>query len=52
MIVVIPQLICCFISTKSEILSDHAAPRAWAPRAARSTAPTGTAHRARTMAIR
>jgi len=25
MIVEIPQLICCFISTKSEILSDHSA---------------------------
>jgi len=32
MIVVIPQLICCFISTKSEILSDHAAPARGAAR--------------------
>jgi hypothetical protein len=28
MIMEIPQLICCGISMKSEILSDHAAPRA------------------------
>jgi len=26
MIVVIPQLICCFISTKTEILHDYGAP--------------------------
>jgi hypothetical protein len=26
MIMVIPQLICCFISTKTEILSDYGAP--------------------------
>jgi hypothetical protein len=32
MIVVIPQLICCGISTKSEILRDHDAPLARAPR--------------------
>jgi hypothetical protein len=32
MIVVIPQLICCGITTKSEILRDHDAPLARAPR--------------------
>jgi hypothetical protein len=42
MIVEIPQLICCFISTKGEILSDHAAPaRGRAPRASGSAATTG-----------
>ena len=44
MIMVIPQLICCFISTKSEILSDYAAPRARAPRASPRTAPMVTMH--------
>jgi len=42
MIVEIPQLICCGISTKSEILHDHAALgaralRALSPRAPRTT---------------
>jgi hypothetical protein len=32
MIVVIPQLICCGITMKSEILRDHDAPLARAPR--------------------
>jgi len=42
MIVEIRQLICCFISTKSEILHDHAAPRARGPRASPGAAPTIT----------
>jgi hypothetical protein len=38
------QPITCFISTKSEILHDHAAPRARAPRAGLRTALTVTTH--------
>jgi hypothetical protein len=44
MIVEIPQLISCFISTKSEILLDHAAPWARAPRVGPRTAHTVTTH--------
>jgi hypothetical protein len=40
----IPQLICCFISTKSEFLSDHAAPGAPPPRAGPRTTLTVTTH--------
>jgi hypothetical protein len=39
MITEIPQPITCFISTKSENISDHAAPCARAPGASRRTAP-------------
>jgi hypothetical protein len=38
------QLITCFISTKSEILRDHAAPRARAPRGSPRTVLTNTTH--------
>jgi hypothetical protein len=38
------QLITCFISTKSEILRDHHAPRARAPRAGLRKAITVTTH--------
>jgi hypothetical protein len=38
------QPITCFISTKSEILSDHPEPRAQAPRPSPRTALTVTAH--------
>jgi hypothetical protein len=44
MIVEIPQLITCFFSTKSEILRDHAAPPARAPRAGLRKAHTVTTH--------
>ncbi len=40
----IPQLISCGIHMKSEILCDHAAPRARVPRASARTAPIVTAH--------
>jgi hypothetical protein len=40
------QPITCFISTKSEILRDHAAPRALAPRPSAPTALTVTTHHA------
>jgi hypothetical protein len=43
MIVEIPQLICCFISTKSEISLDHAAP-APVPRPSPHTGLRVTAH--------
>jgi hypothetical protein len=42
MIVEIPQLITGFISTKSEILYDHAAPRGRGPRPGPRTALTVT----------
>jgi hypothetical protein len=44
MIVEIPQLICCFISTKREIPHDHAAPGAPTPRARPRTTLTVTTH--------
>ena len=45
MIVLIPQLICCGINTKSEILSDYSAPasgRSVPARAPHSRAPPAT----------
>jgi hypothetical protein len=39
---VIPQLICCGITMKSEITRDHAAPGARAPRPSSRTALTAT----------
>jgi hypothetical protein len=42
MITEIPQRICCGISMKTEILSDHAAPCARGPRASPRTALTVT----------
>jgi hypothetical protein len=44
MIAETPQLICCFISTKTEILRDHAAPCARPPRGSPPTALTLTTH--------
>jgi hypothetical protein len=44
MITEIPQRICCGISTKSEILSDHAALCARVPRVGPRTALTVTTH--------
>jgi hypothetical protein len=44
MITEIPQPITCFISTKSEILSDYAAPCARVPRASLRTGLTVTTH--------
>ena len=42
MIVVIPQLICCFISTKTEILHDYGAPGSAGAAASLGTALTAT----------
>ena len=42
MIVVIPQLICCFISTKTEITHDYGAPGRPGAAASLRTAPTAT----------
>ena len=42
MIVVIPQLICCFISTKTEIAHDYGAPRSAGAAARLRTALTAT----------
>jgi hypothetical protein len=42
MIVVIPQLICCFISTKTEILHDYGTPGSAGAAASLRTALTAT----------
>jgi hypothetical protein len=42
MIMVIPQLICCFISTKTETLHDYGTPGSAGPAASLCTALTAT----------
>ena len=42
MIMVIPQLICCFISTKTEISHDYGAPKSAGAAASLRTALTAT----------